>query len=53
MGEEDFLWLNMARKVKSILRTCHICQTAKYPKYVEMGNIITKNKNDLLYRSAI
>ena len=48
---EDFVWLNMARKVKSILQTCHICQTVKYPNqhtYVEMGNIITKNKNDLV-----
>ena len=48
---DDFVCLNMARKFKSTLRTCHICQTAKYPNqhtYVEMGNIITKNKNDLL-----
>ena len=45
------MWLNMARKVKSILRICHICQTAKYLNqhtYVEMGNIITKNTQELL-----
>ena len=48
---EDFVWLNMARKVKAILRTCHACQTAKYPNQhtqVEMGNIVSKNKNDLI-----
>ena len=48
---EDFIRLNMARKVKSILRTCHTCQTAKYPNqhtYVEMGNIVMHGKIELL-----
>ncbi|MFP3031746.1 MAG: integrase, partial [Wolbachia sp.] len=48
---EDFIWINMLRKIKSLLRTCHLCQTAKYPNLhtcVEMGNIVTRNKNELL-----
>ena len=43
--------MKMARKVKSVLRTCHTCQTAKYPNqhlYVEMGNIVMQCKNELL-----
>lgn len=46
---EDFIWMNMDRKVKSILRTC---QTPKYPNqhtYIEMGNFVVHNKNELLY----
>ena len=41
----------MARKVKTVLRTCHSCQTAKHPNqhtYVEMGNIVIHGKNELL-----
>ena len=48
---EDFIWTNMARKVKSVLRTCHTSQTAKHPNqqtYVEMGNIVMHEKNELL-----
>lgn len=25
---EDFIWENMVRRIKAVLRTCHICQTA-------------------------
>lgn len=42
---EDFVWMNMAGKVKWILRTWHVCQTVKYPNqhtYVEMKNVVTK-----------
>lgn len=48
---EDFIWINMLRKIKSLLRTCHTCQTAKYPNLhtcVEMGNIVTRSKNELV-----
>lgn len=48
---EDFIWMNISRKIKSILRTRHTCQTSKYPTqhtYVEMGNIVTRDKNELL-----
>jgi hypothetical protein len=48
---EDFIWNNMARKIKAILKTCHACQTARHPNqhtYVEMGNIITKGKGEIL-----
>ena len=41
--------LALPRKVKSVLRTCHTCQTAKHPNqftYMEMGNIVMHGKNE-------
>lgn len=48
---EDFICNNMVRRVKNILKTCHICQTANYPNYhtcIEMGSIVTKGKGEIL-----
>lgn len=48
---EDFIWNNMARRIKNVLKYCYECQTAKYPNYhtcVEMGNIISGSKGKLL-----
>ena len=48
---KDFIWMNMSRKIKSILHTCHICQTSIYPNqhnYVDVGKIVTQSKTELL-----
>ena len=41
----------MMKKVRAILRACHDCRTSNYTNqhtYVEMKNIITKGKGEIL-----
>lgn len=48
---ETFVCNNMMRKIRTILKTCHTCQTANYPNYntcIEMGSIVTSKKGELL-----
>ena len=48
---EDFIWNSITKKVRVTLRGCHDCQTSKYHNqhtYVEMNNIITKGKIEIL-----
>ena len=49
--QEDVIYNSMMKKIRANLRTCHDCQTLKYPKqhtYIEMNDIITTDTGKVL-----